>query len=574
MTCWELPEEAPDPRGEETRAIFPSGLPKWVEVIRPHQWDAVRAIVAEYEEGVDLVWLDAPVGSGKTLIAEMVRQILAARNIAAKLPVLKSQYVCSDKSLQEQFLKDFSTDGSGNPNARVLMGRSNYTPTRMDGMGSMGEMGITCADCSGPQCNMCEGYAACPYVIAKRVAEVAPTAVLNTAYLLAAGRYAEWRRADFTVLDECDVMEGALMGFVEFFLGDGYMKKLKVAPLKKGVHKKTIVDWLRVDVIPAMDKKLKSGQGRLFDAEASVKEARERKAMESKLEEAKWIADELERDIKLHAEEEQVSSWVRDNNHGDSFVMKPVRVDRYGQRYVWRMSRRWLCMSGTIVSPDEMEDSLGVGLTCATVTVPMTFPAENRPIVVAGVARVVKAEMDDAVKKLALAIDRICERHPGERVLVHTVSYQLAGQLKFLVEAAGRKKLTYHSSSEKEWAVREYRQSEGAVLFAPSMSRGVDFKDDDCRVVVIAKVPYPYLGDPQVGNRMRGEGGRFWYTVQTVRTVMQMVGRGVRHEDDWCATYILDREFMGNLWRNGSRLFPAYVHEAIDRSFPVRELLG
>ena len=37
--------------------------------------------------------------------------------------------------------------------------------------------------------------------------------------------------------------------------------------------------------------------------------------------------------------------------------------------------------------------------------------------------------------------------------------------------------------------------------------------------------------------------------METVRSLVQMTGRGMRHEDDWCISYILDRQFTSNVWK-------------------------
>lgn len=69
-------------------------LPSWVQSLREHQVTAVREIVEAFED-VDVVFLDAPVGAGKTLIGELVRH---------EMNVDKGLYVCTDKALQDQFL--------------------------------------------------------------------------------------------------------------------------------------------------------------------------------------------------------------------------------------------------------------------------------------------------------------------------------------------------------------------------------------------------------------------------------------------------------------------------------------
>ena len=83
--------------------------------------------------------------------------------------------------------------------------------------------------------------------------------------------------------------------------------------------------------------------------------------------------------------------------------------------------------------------------------------------------------------------------------------------------------------------------------------------------MIVCKVPYPYLGDKQVAARAYTAGGNLWYQVATIRSLVQMTGRGVRHEDDHCATYLLDGQFM-TLWQKSKSLFPKWWAEALDFS--------
>lgn len=80
---------------------------------------------------------------------------------------------------------------------------------------------------------------------------------------------------------------------------------------------------------------------------------------------------------------------------------------------------------------------------------------------------------------------------------------------------------------------------------------------------MITKVPFPYVKDRQVNKRMYSQGGRLWYSVQTVRELVQMCGRAIRSENDWATTYIYDRDFETNLWARNRNLFPDWFREAI-----------
>ena len=94
------------------------------------------------------------------------------------------------------------------------------------------------------------------------------------------------------------------------------------------------------------------------------------------------------------------------------------------------------------------------------------------------------------------------------------------------------------------------------------MDRGIDLPDDACRVQVVAKIPFPYLGDKQVNARLYSAGGQTWYRVNTLRSLLQSTGRGVRHPDDWAITYILDQSF-GKLWQQSRRIIPQWWSEGL-----------
>ena len=100
------------------------------------------------------------------------------------------------------------------------------------------------------------------------------------------------------------------------------------------------------------------------------------------------------------------------------------------------------------------------------------------------------------------------------------------------------------------------------VLLSPSMTEGVDLKGDASRFQIICKVPYPYLGDKLIRKRMNK--WKWWYPLQTLKVIIQSVGRSVRSKDDQAITYILDSDWDRFYSRN-SGLFPADFRNSILR---------
>ena len=499
--------------------------------------------------------------SGKTLVAEMVRRRLAT----------KSLFVCSGKQLQAQFLNDFPDY------ARVLQGRSNYPTATMPYPEYTGD------DCTGPGCRFCPTRAECPYQHAKVQALTATVSVLNTSYLLAeantAGTFGEKEvkgrvtRRPFIVVDECDVLESALMAYVEFKVSARLLEDLGLQPPVKAARTKTVQAWIG-SLVSALEQRVEMMQD--WD-ENDVMLMRRKRSVTRILEQARGIELGNDEDPDgwgdwIRVYETRWDPKTRSEVDTGSFVLKPVVVNEWGMERLWRHADRWLIMSATIISPDEMADSLGLereGVPWDVVTMPMPFPKENRPIVMKPVANITYAEAAVEKPKLLAGVAEILDRFSGENILVHTVSYSLT---KYLTDELrkeqgkgrwkGRAILAYTNAQERDQAVEAFSRA-GGVLLAPSLDRGLDLPDDLCRVVVVAKVPFPALGDRQVSERLRRPGGQVWYGVQVARSLVQMTGRGVRHEEDWATTFILDKQFPRWYREAGRKLLPDWWIEAI-----------
>lgn len=519
------------------------GLPRWVDSFRPHQIEAIHNVRDAFDD-VDVVVLAAPTGSGKTLIGETIGRMLSP---SSRL------YVCTSKLLQDQFVRDY-------PYSRVLKGRSNYPtelrPTDYHPERYLGN--ISCEDCTWSltkSCNLCSAKYDCPYEQAKMLALNANLSVLNTSYLLTeANGPGRFSGQDFTIVDEADMLEQTLMSHVSVDIGERRLGKYKWEPPSRVTVEDSWVEWLDTALA---DLRVRTARlPRLF---SDYRDARE----------ARYLVGLL---AKLVGVRSGIPSgnWVytgrgRDDAPRTGVSFKPARVDDLGTPFLWKHSKKWLLMSATIISSQEMMDSLGYEGQYVTVNVKNTFPVKNRLVFYRGAASMsYKNRSSGSWDTLAERITTDLSNHPGHRVLVHTVSYALAHHLYDRIrKQVTRPVITYHGAAERDEALSRYLRSDDAVLLAPSMGRGVDLPDDACRVQMITKVPFPYVKDRQVNKRMYSSGGRLWYAVQTVRELVQMCGRAIRSESDWATTYIYDKDFETNLWARNRNLFPDWFREAI-----------
>jgi len=84
------------------------------------------------------------------------------------------------------------------------------------------------------------------------------------------------------------------------------------------------------------------------------------------------------------------------------------------------------------------------------------------------------------------------------------------------------------------------------------MTYGVDLKGDLARFQIILKAPWLPTKDVRVEKLMKLD--KDWYGNQMLKTLVQACGRGVRSEDDYCETYILDESIFDAINMNKKKL--------------------
>jgi ATP-dependent DNA helicase DinG len=118
-----------------------------------------------------------------------------------------------------------------------------------------------------------------------------------------------------------------------------------------------------------------------------------------------------------------------------------------------------------------------------------------------------------------------------------------------------------HTSEDRDAVLKRHQDSkEPTVLCTPSMMEGVDLAGDLARFAIIAKIPYPSLGDKSLKKRITRDP--WYYDYLTVRSFVQALGRSVRSETDSCTTYVLDECFSAFRGKNKNTI-PQYILEAV-----------
>ena len=110
-------------------------------------------------------------------------------------------------------------------------------------------------------------------------------------------------------------------------------------------------------------------------------------------------------------------------------------------------------------------------------------------------------------------------------------------------------------------AVKNFKNAPSpAVMVSPSLVAGWDFPAEDCRYIIIGKVPYPDIRAPVLKARQKLD--KDWAAYQAMMTLVQSSGRGVRAATDWCETLVIDDDWVW-FWMKYRNFAPRWFADAV-----------
>lgn len=546
---------------------------------RPQQREVILDMIRAYDEDPNGVFLlDAPTGSGKSVIAMMFSDFMNHRG-------QRGYVLASDLSLHEQYVKDFRQ--LQNWNWGNIKGIDNY---ECDVNGEKFSVGH-CATrgMSYEQAEKLECFKKCGYLQARKKAIRAPLSLLTYPYALIQRNYVEQQvqgsgrgvpfpQRDFVICDEAHKLLDIVQNHFSPIITDDIQNKIaKILDLMVDndlpapkidlvkfdkLVKQIFSDEIEISLLANLDK-LVEQLGLIVKANERTREV---------------MADEFGEN-ELSADLKQLfrlTDWCKDchckfedyvailkkvgvqkmiKNPADKHIVFNC-IDEYYllQRHFYNRFGFKVLMTATMGSPKDFMRNHG--LTSAKYfKMDSYFIWEKSPIIFYPgkklSARHLEENIDWAIEKTV----ELLTTHINQRGIIHTGSYDLGERVWSKLPREIRKRvLTYRGSEEKDKIIRKLKKNPNTVLMGPSLLEGLNLANDDSRFQIFLKVPYPHLGDRYVKAKL--EDSQTWYNWKTSISVLQGVGRSIRTPSDWAVTYLLDGNFADLLKAAGDQ-FPS-----------------
>lgn len=525
-------------KDEEFNKVFPFDKP------RNNQRELIEKIVDAYNRGKKYVILNAPTGIGKSVIGYTVARWLG-----------DSYILTSQKVLQEQYFKDFHIP--------FVLGRVNYKCQKNPSMTC--ELGA-CFNNPKSRCMVTKNgqkVITCPYLVERDKCINSPHSNLNYSYFLSlfGDDDSEKVQRSLIVCDECHNLETELLNQCTVKINEKLLKILGIT----GVHLPDIsasdgakCSWLLNDLLENLSSQfiyLMTQMKQLSD----LKVTREYKKISARYTTLHRLIEAIKIVKTIYSTGEQLVV----TQDAEIIEFKMLHCNMMFDRLLDGKASHFLFMSASILDYKTFIKDLGIdGSLVEYIECDSVFPVKNRLIHYAPVGSMSFKMKDKTMPNMIRKIEKILKEHKNVKGIIHTVNYDIAEKIiDGLAFSDQRDRLLMPRHENKQILLDAFYSSDKPyVLISPSLTEGIDLKEDLSRLCIICKVPYLNLADKWTKTRMQED--ERWYISQACIHMVQMTGRSIRSETDYATTYILDSDFMG-LAMKSLDIFPHWWQEAV-----------
>jgi len=505
-----------------------------------------RAFAKNYRNLV----IEAPTGSGKGSLGVALAMWGARQEVLLGHPA--AYYLVTQKMLQDQLEQEFeryTQNFSGHGHS--LKTASEYACPSHGDCGTGGKA-------RKPHHCLYKTDGSCSYGIAKAAFVMGRVSVTNYPYFFTERTHVnEFVQRRVLVMDECHSVERQLLNFVELKITPELVAETapRLMPIPELPTLDEFVDWVSKKYLKALEAYMQS----MVDERGEV-------MREHRVKHQKFDAFYKQVSNGLKAIQARMSNWVywQENNDDNQLICnaKPIDASQFANKLLFSMGNLRVFMSAYAGPKEVFCRSLGLSPDdVAWAKLGSTFPVDQRPVHLLMLGSMGRQGYDTTFPVALQACDNILSHHALDRGVIHCANYRLGAEIyRKLKNTKHGHRLRFPSKAdERDLKFKEHERTRGSVLISPSMTEGFDLKDELARFQIIAKVQFPYLGDPQVMAKKDRDSD--WYSMQAVMSIIQAVGRGVRHEKDHCVTYVLDSDFK-MLYDRNRNFFPKWFEAA------------
>jgi len=232
----------------------------------------------------------------------------------------------------------------------------------------------------------------------------------------------------------------------------------------------------------------------------------------------------------------------------------PINVSSFLNNFLWSRAGKRIISTATMRhrnNPDIWLRKAGLDPEeTKVISVSMTFPPENRPVVKKHmVDSLSNGGCDSNWSSIMENLNKIAEKHSGSKGICHTASYDRAAKIE---ETANREDgydflednvYTHTRKEDAEDAVEDWQRSSKDMILSPSMMEGIDLDGDKGVYNVLLKVPYPQINSWTEYLLEETTYGWPSYFDRAAIRVAQAYGRTNRSKNDTSNFYILDEDY-------------------------------
>jgi ATP-dependent DNA helicase DinG len=556
------------------------------EVVRRHfgdnfnfragQREAVLEICETYFNGTaETIILDAPTGTGKSIIAMVASLVLSSYSKEGYL-------IASDIALQEQYEKDINNFGF---HWGSIKGVDNYSCDANGEKFSLGECRIRNLSMSQTSSLTC--FSNCAYYYNRSKAINSKVSLLNYSYWLVQRNYVERRLAeegleapfkkrDFAFFDEAHKVDEIVQNYFSprvdkdltermmelqtFLRREGYTDpKLIEGEISAEVRKAFTSDskeelFFSLETIEhfllrlvRIGKELKENLKKSYPVDRGIQ-------IPKKYRRPLFLVDYV-KDVHCKIEDytellilSGIHNLVKIPN-GELSTSFQCLDEAHLLLWHFHEKAPFKVMMSATFGNHRNYARVAALKSAKVIKLKNNFDYSRSPIYYSKLYRLNYKEREKNLPPVITMLDRILDRHVGERGIIHTGSYYFSDEILKRTRHKSRI-INYDGSKEKREALQRFHDSSDGIMIGPSLLEGLDLHEDKSRFQVFFKVPFPSLSDPMVKEKLKL--GNEWYDWKTVLNITQGVGRSIRNREDWAVTYFLDACFYDLLKRKNN----------------------